>query len=213
MAPVKIKKSEICAERRIFEAAKSVFISKGFDGASMENIAAAAGVTRTSLNYYFRSKEKLFSAVFRDVIGGFLPKVEGAALAKAPIFKRMENVVKIYTDMLLQNPGILIFMANESNKNPGRYFEILRSTPEFLAAAERIGAEIKRNMGNGKLRKMPLEYFATAFFGLLFFPFFGRNMICGIFFDGDGARFENFILERGKFVVDSMKSIFNPKRK
>ena len=115
---MKIKNFEFCAERRIFEAAKSAFIGKGFDGASMEDIAAVAGMTRTSLNYYFRSKEKLFSAVFREIIGGFIPKVESAALAKAPIFKRMEKVVKIYTEMLLKNPEILIFMANESNKNP-----------------------------------------------------------------------------------------------
>ena len=82
-----------------------------------------------------------------------------------------------------------------------------------MAAARRIGAEIKLNMKNGKLRKMPLEYFATAFFGLLFFPFVGRNMICGFFFGGDGARFEKFVLERRKFMIDSMKTIFNPKRK
>ena len=66
---MRIKKSESCTEERILEAAKTVFIRKGFDGASMEDIAAEAEITRPSLNYYFRTKEKLFSAIFVFAMG------------------------------------------------------------------------------------------------------------------------------------------------
>lgn len=200
-------------EERILEAAKSVFIRKGFDGASMGDIAAEAGITRTSLNYYFRTKEKLFMAIYRELARGYLPEIEVAALEKRPVFGRIEKIVEIYTRALSENSGILLFMINESYKNPERYFEILRSQPEFIASAKRIGKEIERKMSEGKLRKMPLEYFATTFFGLLFFPFLGRNIITGIFFGGDGARFGEFVSERRKFIVESMKLIFNPKRK
>lgn len=208
-----IKKSESCTEKRILEAAKTVFIRKGFDGTSMEDIAAEAKITRPSLNYYFRTKEKLFSAIFKDVIGSFLPRVESVALGKKPVFKRIEEVVEIYTEMLFKNPGILTFVANESHRNPGRYFEILHSMPEFPEMGKRIGDEIKRNMSEGKLREMPLEYFATTFFGLLFFPFLAKNIVTGIFFGGSDARFDKFISDRRQFVVESMKSIFKPKRK
>ena len=210
---MRIKKSESCTEERIIEAAKTVFIRKGFDGASMEDIAAEAKITRPSLNYYFRTKEKLFSATFKDVISSFLPRVENVALGKKPVFKRIEGIVEIYTEMLFKNPGILVFMVNESHRNPDLYFEILRSMPEFPAMGKRIGDEIKRNMSEGKLREMPLEYFATTFFGLLFFPFLGKNILTGIFFNGDEARFDKFIQNRRQFVVESMKSIFKPKRK
>lgn len=210
---MRIKKSESCTEERILEAAKTVFIRKGFDGASMEDIAAEAEITRPSLNYYFRTKEKLFSAIFKDVISSFLPRVENIALGEKPVFKRIEGIVEIYTEMLFKNPGILTFMMNESHRNPDRYFEILHSMPEFPAMGKRIGDEIKRNMSEGKLREMPLEYFATTFFGLLFFPFLGKNIFTGIFFNGDEARFNKFIQDRRQFVVESMKSIFKPKRK
>ena len=112
-----------------------------------------------------------------------------------------------------QAQRLLMFMANESYKNPGRYFDILRSNPEFTASGKRIGDEIKREMSKGKLRKMPLEYFVTAFFGLLFLPFLGKNIIAGIFFKADEARFAKFISEHKKFIVESMKSIFNPRKK
>ena len=99
---MRIKKSESCTEERIIEAAKTVFIRKGFDGASMEDIAAEAKITRPSLNYYFRTKEKLFSATFKDVISSFLPRVENVALGKKPVFKRIEGIVEIYTEMLFK---------------------------------------------------------------------------------------------------------------
>ena len=209
---MKNKKTECCVESRILEAAKSVFIRDGLDVASMGGIAREAGITRTSLNYYFRTKEKLFAAVYNGIVHDFLPAIEAAALCNKPVFERIEEIVGIYTKMLLKNPGIVLFIANESGKNPERYFEILASSPKILASAKRIGAEIKRNMDEGKLRKMPLEYFATTFLGLLFFPFLGKNIISGIFFKGDGRRFNKFALQRQAFVVESIKSIFSPKK-
>ena len=88
---MKTKTTECGMEERILEAAKTVFIARGFDGASMGGIAAEAGITRTSLNYYFRSKEKLFLAIYTDLVRGFLPKVENVALEDRPVFERVER--------------------------------------------------------------------------------------------------------------------------
>ena len=47
-------------EHRILDAAREVFIRKGYDSATMGDIALLAGMSRTSVNYYFRNKERLF---------------------------------------------------------------------------------------------------------------------------------------------------------
>ncbi|WP_203337675.1 TetR/AcrR family transcriptional regulator [Nocardioides limicola] len=47
----------------IVAAASSLFLSAGYDGASMGKIAAAAGVTPTTLYWYFGDKDELFVAV------------------------------------------------------------------------------------------------------------------------------------------------------
>ena len=49
---------------KILEAATRVFTTKGFAGTRMEEIAAASGINRALLNYYYRSKETLFEVVF-----------------------------------------------------------------------------------------------------------------------------------------------------
>jgi AcrR family transcriptional regulator len=46
--------------RQIIEGARSVFMSQGFDRASMDEIARAAGVSKGTLYVYFSSKQRLF---------------------------------------------------------------------------------------------------------------------------------------------------------
>ncbi|MCB8819820.1 TetR/AcrR family transcriptional regulator [Microvirga rosea] len=49
--------------RQILEGARQVFLAEGFDGASMGEIAKAAGVSKGTLYVYFSSKEALFEAL------------------------------------------------------------------------------------------------------------------------------------------------------
>src|SRR4029079_15317744 len=51
----------------IVGGAKDVFLRHGFEGASMDGIAAAAGVSKMTVYRYFRSKEQLFAGVIRDL--------------------------------------------------------------------------------------------------------------------------------------------------
>jgi AcrR family transcriptional regulator len=57
---------------RIVWAAKSVFMDKGLDEASMEDVAAAAGTTKPTVYAHFNSKDELFAAVLALVKGLFL---------------------------------------------------------------------------------------------------------------------------------------------
>jgi AcrR family transcriptional regulator len=52
---------------RILAAAVAEFASRGFKGASMDDIAARTETTRALINYYFGSKEKLYLAVLESV--------------------------------------------------------------------------------------------------------------------------------------------------
>ena len=52
--------------RQIMDGARTVFLSDGFDGASMNDIARVAGVSKGTLYVYFDSKEALFEALIRE---------------------------------------------------------------------------------------------------------------------------------------------------
>ena len=52
--------------RQILDGARRVFLADGFDGASMNDIAREAGVSKGTLYVYFDSKEALFVALIRE---------------------------------------------------------------------------------------------------------------------------------------------------
>jgi TetR/AcrR family transcriptional regulator len=57
---------------RILDAALAVFSAQGFGGARVEAIAAAAGLSKTNLLYYFRTKADLYLAVLRRTLDMWL---------------------------------------------------------------------------------------------------------------------------------------------
>lgn len=59
----KRQQNRLLRERRILDAALEVFSQKGFVGASMDDIAAGAGLTKPTLYQYFPSKDELFTAM------------------------------------------------------------------------------------------------------------------------------------------------------
>ena len=79
MAPKVVDKQ---AKRAVItQAAAEVFASKGFQGASVDDIAAAAGVSKGSLYSYFKNKEELFYATFQAFQAQLLLECE-ATMAK-----------------------------------------------------------------------------------------------------------------------------------
>src|SRR5215210_6266035 len=58
--------------QRILDAALEVFAAYGFQGARIDQIAAAAGLSKPNLLYYFRTKEELYTAVLRRTLDMWL---------------------------------------------------------------------------------------------------------------------------------------------
>ena len=101
------------AEERILEAALAEFAEKGFYGARTQAIAAAAGVNKAMVHYYFRSKEKLYNHVIRKVIRNLLGNVAAVWLASEPVKTRLGKVVDVYLDNMAKNQGIVRIIQRE----------------------------------------------------------------------------------------------------
>lgn len=61
-------------ETKIIEIAKQQFIENGFVETSMSDIAAKVGINRPGLHYYFRTKDRMFQAVFGDIVQSYYLK-------------------------------------------------------------------------------------------------------------------------------------------
>ncbi|MBS1688702.1 MAG: TetR/AcrR family transcriptional regulator, partial [Bacteroidetes bacterium] len=63
-------------EEKIKEAARKVFLQKGYAATRTRDIAEEAGYNLALLNYYFRSKEKLFDIIMVETMQNFLHSVK-----------------------------------------------------------------------------------------------------------------------------------------
>ncbi|MBI5716643.1 MAG: TetR family transcriptional regulator C-terminal domain-containing protein [Burkholderiales bacterium] len=71
-------------EQRILREAEAQFARYGFEGASLENIGVAAGMSRHALLYYFPSKEALYRRVLDEVLSHWLSGMGELARAADP---------------------------------------------------------------------------------------------------------------------------------
>ena len=76
-------------EEKILNAAQTVFIQKGMDGARMQEIADEAGINKALLHYYFRTKQKLFEAIFKKVFSQIFPNLMDMVHSELPIEEKL----------------------------------------------------------------------------------------------------------------------------
>ena len=61
---------------QILEGARRIFVAVGFDAASMNDITREAGVSKSTLYVYFRSKEELFTALIAETRDAYFARIE-----------------------------------------------------------------------------------------------------------------------------------------
>ena len=73
-------------QKDIMSAAVKLFAQKGFSGASMNGIAALAGVTKPAIYYHFKNKEELYQAVIRRSMDRFFEGLEQTLSVTSTLF-------------------------------------------------------------------------------------------------------------------------------
>ena len=186
-------------ERRIVEAAKSLFVLKGFDETSMCDIASAAGVTRPALHYYFRTKERMFHAVFGDIIKSLAPSIEEILLQDTTAIEKLSRFVDIYLEKFIQEPSLPLFIMMEIHRDAAHLVDTA-SRLDIRQYVSRIASYLTSEMECGHIRKVPLYTIFYTFFGLLTYPFLTRNLF-SVLFNGSPDDFESVVRRWKPYVM------------
>ena len=84
----------------ILEAAKQMFTRNGFDGASMDQIAAAAGVSKLTVYSHFGDKEALFAAAVKSHCEQQLPSTLFEPMPHLPLRERLLSIAHAFFSMI-----------------------------------------------------------------------------------------------------------------
>lgn len=187
-------------EEKIFEAASDVFVEKGMDGARMQNIADRAGINKSLLHYYFRTKDHLFEAVFTKLAKKVFSKF-------TPIFKpdlSLEEKIRFFfrehISFMQKNPKLPGFILNEINHNPQRIQKLIKNI-EFKNLWLTILELHKDELYKYNLTEETLPQVMTTIISLSVFPFAAKGIL-EVVFENFGVDFDEYIEIRKEFAAD-----------
>ncbi len=202
-------------EQRILNAAKAVFIRHGTAGARMQDIAEEADVNQALLHYYFRSKEKLSEAVFRDTAGRMFPALLQIVASDQPLTEKIDGIIDMYLTTMSRTPFLPGYMISELHHHPERITQLLGhmsggdmasvTKPAFEKLEKQLAAEARA----GRIRRMNGAQFFVNLLSLCVFPFAARPMLrAALGFDDED--FAKFIEQRRKELPVYVRSAIQP---
>ena len=166
----------------------------------MSDIAARVGINRPTLHYYYRTKDKMFQAVFLSIIQSFIPKIQDVFVDdNKPFSEKIRIVVDTYLEVAKNNPYLPMFVMREINRNAKDFIKAVKPVymDKFLS---HIAIYLQSAMEKGEIKKVPLRIVFNTFYGLMSFPFLSKDLI---FMESD-KEFNDLIDEWKPYMVDQM---------
>jgi TetR/AcrR family transcriptional regulator len=194
-------------EENIFLAAQSVFQKKGFDGARMQEIADEAGINKSMLHYYYRSKEKLFRRVFQAGAANIFPSLIRILESDMPIRQKVEAIVDFYYSTFSSSPFLPAFVVHEMNRNPRQFREFISSLN--IRIPKKFNDQIKTEIKAGRMIELEPHHFLMNVVSLCMMPMVARQMVQAIFRLDDGMYWE-FLEERKEMISKIIFSGIQP---
>ena len=181
----------------------------------MQEIAEEAGVNQALLHYYFRTKDRLAEAVFREAAVRLAPAVLGVLGSDDPIERKVERFVHTYIDMVRKHPFVPAYILAELHHHPERLAALAAeltgdaSAPMAQALTDKLGAQLRERVAAGAMRPIEPVQFLVNLLGLCVFPFVARPVLRVAFAIDDDA-FERFLDQRRAELPNFILSALRP---
>jgi AcrR family transcriptional regulator len=167
----KTKPDSASTEEKIKEAARKVFLRKGFSATRTRDIAEEAGINLALLNYYFRSKQRLFDEVMKEKIQTLLQTI--IPVLNNPVTsleEKIKLIVANYIRVLLINNDLPIFVLNELRKENANFISNIPIQKVLLQSSFMTQLKERRSDIN------PI-HFLISLLGMTIFPFVAKPIL------------------------------------
>jgi len=182
-------------EQLIKDTAKRIFFSEGKLHATTQDIADAAGVNRTLVNYYFRSRDILFEQVATEARAEMSAVLDSVFTAELAFKDKLEKLIAVFMDQAMKFPYREMYVVTELNRTE-------RTVPEEKKT--RLKAflkEISAEMESGKIKKMDPRQFCMNLFALMAYPLI-TNCLNKSLYNINDAEYRKLMKERKQLIFE-----------
>lgn len=189
------KKNDIETEELIKRTAKMLFFEEGKFNATTQEIADAAGVNRTLINYYFSSRDNLFNLVFEDAVKREEELRETILFSELPFKQKFENYIDESIRQAIEYPYLQTYIVSKINE--GVFYKEEKNWSRFY---ESFFKEFKQEVENGNIEKIEPIQFMLNVASLVSFPMAVRPLFQSMMKLSD-KEFDQIISDRKEIIM------------
>ncbi|WP_322969546.1 TetR/AcrR family transcriptional regulator [Faecalibacter sp. LW9] len=155
----------------IKETAKRLFFKEGKFNATTQEIADAAGVNRTLINYYFRSRNNLFKTVFDEAKKMEVNKIDSIMLSNLDFKQKISHFIDTSLEMNHEYPYLETYIVSQINQG------LTYKRENVKEQSEEFFKNVKKAMEEGIIEPMEPIQFLLNMVSLINFPLAMRPLL------------------------------------
>lgn len=196
-------------EQRILEAAKKIFIQKGFAAARMQEIADEAEINKALLHYYFRSKQKLFTVIVAETIEMIIPRLSQAIEYDGTVVEKLDKIVDVYIDTINEHPHLPTFMIMELAQSRADFVKEIKKNTDSFPNFQQFFMQVMKEGQEAKIRKINPFHLLLNTLSMCIFPFIVKPIFTTVVEVPDEA-FLALMKERKEEVKSFLRNSLRP---
>jgi AcrR family transcriptional regulator len=152
----------------LLSAGTILFADRGFDGASVEDIARRAKVNKAMISYHFGGKDGLYRAILAETFEPTLKRLEGLKGESRPAPERLREFIAHFAAMVDHRPGLPSMLLREVLSG-GSHLDA-KAIPYFLAVFAAVREIVEQGIREASFREVdPFLTHLSLIGGLVFF--------------------------------------------
>jgi AcrR family transcriptional regulator len=159
------EKEQQLRRREIITACAPLFLENGFHETSMREVAEAAGLGKSTLYDYFRSKEEILLFYFEDALGGITQRAREIIAQEANVSEKLRRIMLMHLGYLVENQKIFLILSFEAQRLSAAGQEQLQA--QRHAYQDMLRELIEEGQCLGEFRQVNSLFAARSVFSLL----------------------------------------------
>ena len=151
-------------KRAIFQSAIKIFSTNGYDGSTMDEISASAGVAKGTVYYYFKSKDEVFRYIITEGVSLLRQQIEIINTGDGDYNFKLRELSREQLKLAYENRDLFKVIMSQVWGGKIRHFELRELLNGYM---EDIQKFLMKAMEDGTIKKCDSYFLTYSYFGTL----------------------------------------------